>query len=183
MKSVKLFSICALLASAVSAHAQSAYQIDVARVEGSLTCDITKGDDSSVNCSINVAKKAHLSIDMNAIENQKGYVGIDKLSEGAGKFVLAVVADETKQLKDLVMMQGQSANDQVFDGSLSVTASNSLTVVNIDPIHVEKNGSTTKLSLQFVVYAPATSATAQDQHMLTQTLLQKIQPALTAVTP
>ncbi len=160
------------------AYAQDSYQINVNRVQGTVSCQIVTGSNYSENCTTNVEGQSNLTITMN--QNANIYAGGDSVSVGpnGGKYILALVADANKSLRDVILMEGQSAG-QTFEGYMTLTAATSLKALNIEPLQVLKSDTQhIQVQLSFVEYEPA-SATSQptiDKQALTQTIMAKVRP-------
>ena len=186
MQGTKLFLLTALTMVSAAAFGQTtgSYQVDVARTQGNMNCTISKANGGSVSCQMSISAQGSLPITMNS--SSSNYVGVDKsdLANGA-KFILAVVADGNKNLKDLVLIEAQSMTNQSFNGSVVVTEASQLTAISVDPLQVSKvDDQTYQLSLTFIAYAPAhtgTSLSAQDRQSLSDKILQKINPVVTSL--
>jgi hypothetical protein len=184
-----LISVAAVLAFGYSAHAQDNYQLSVQRTQGDMTCVIDTSAGGSANCTTNVVEQAQLPITMVALTPGQygapadgGYGGADKISGPNGDFVLAILADTAKNVKDIALIQGQSTN-QSFDGSISAFAATSASAININPLHLTQvDANTVNMQLSFVSYEPATGAHAlTSKQALTNALLAKVQPALLSI--
>ena len=174
-----------LLTLGFAAHAESAadYLLNVTRSEGDMTCQFSKTNSGTADCTNHVVSQASLPITMK-LEGSH-YVGADKVTEVSNKLVLALVADQNRALKDIVLLQGVSNADS-FDGSVSVTGSaGQLMAVNIDPIHVQVvDSQTIEVDMSYVAYKRAKSTgglTPDDQKALTNAIAARVQPIAQAV--
>lgn len=172
----------AILAAGSLSQAQQTdtFQVEVSRTQGDVACATTNKDGGSSSCQTSVKEQAHLSITMTASSNGKGYVGTDKVDEAGASYVLVAVADDKKQLKDIILMRTVTSGHQVFDGSLAMTAADSLMAVNVSPMHIEKvDEHNAKVQLSFVAYAPASDVhDLSEKQNIVDKIVSKMQPVM-----
>lgn len=170
---------------AVSAQTPG-FEVEVARVQLNLTCEMSSANGGTTECTANVKSRGRQVIKMEESEDKKveGFSGADAVKDDNGIYVLALSADTTKTLKNMTMMRMQhSADATEFEVSLVSNETNSLTALNISPLKIQLSESTIKVNLTVVAYAPAKTkniVTASTTDGLVEYVLQKIQPAITA---
>lgn len=182
MKMTTILTIAALATLGTQALADS-YQVNVARVQLDLACTIDKSSGGSTDCSMNVKSQDKLALTLN--QDEKGYTGIDQVSDPAGQYMVAVSADANKQIQSVSLLRLQANPDgKSAEVALTSTAASTLNAVNISPLIVSVDGQIYKLQMTVVAYAPAASinmVTASDKVELKNYILEKVQPALNAL--
>lgn len=84
-----------LLVASAAITAQAApsdYTVDVSRQDGSLNCTVSKANGGTYACTIQVGAEGDLAITMTPTPDGKSFYGVDSLSIGAVKYVMAVTA-------------------------------------------------------------------------------------------
>jgi hypothetical protein len=161
-----------------------AYQVPVARLQGSLQCSASMPD-QSFDCTLHVAGKAQSSIGMRAVKKKSGEVigfyGTDKISEGGSNYSMVVSADANQKLRVLTLVTDSKSQDETkFAASMVSAAASDLHAMNITPFAVDiSDSSAIKLNVGFTVYAKPESAimTASSDDLI-QLILSRVQPYL-----
>ncbi len=181
-----LFLASAVLAFTVTgkAAAGDTYQIEVSRSQGEVICNSNSADGGTQDCQTSVKAQSNLSITMTASSTGKGYVGVDKVVESGSNYTLFVIADDNKQIKDVMLMHTVSSDQQSFDGSLALSSASSVMAVNISPMHIQKvDAQSAKVQLGFVAYAPSSAAKSlqTDNQKMADKIVEKVQPLMQAL--
>lgn len=185
-KSLLLSSIVSLSFSGVI-HAQANnYDVELARVQMNLKCEISGDNGGSTDCSIDLKSRGKQAITMEESKDPKspGFTGVDSVMDTNGMYLLAISADTTKAVQNVTMMRMQQGSAPMsFDVSLASSVTNSTTAVNISPLSIVMDNTKMTINLTVVAYAPASTkniVTASSTTELVDYVLKTIQPAIQA---
>jgi hypothetical protein len=182
-KMKKLMMVLVVAGSFVNVAQADTYSVSAARVSGQVNCVYTKANGGSTQCSTEYENQGVVSITMGAKSDGTGYLGTDQTTDTNSVYILALESDASRNLTAVSTMQFTGSQTSV-DGGLSASNTNTLSIVNIAPLHIQSiDDQTALITMSFYAYAPATGfnmVTNHNHQDLTHYIQVKIQPALVA---
>jgi hypothetical protein len=186
----KYLAVAIAIGSLIGTAKADSYQIHAARVSGQYVCQYSQSNGGSLNCATSYSGQAIVPITMNEKQDGTGYAGMDQITDQSSVYLLTLEADSSKALKSVATTHLEESSNTTIDGGISASDTNSISIVNFAPIHIERvDAQTLKLNMAFYAYAPASNSDISssnalmisDHKALNDRLSSKIRPVIDAI--
>lgn len=185
MFSLRTSALVALSAFAFSALADApAPTLEIARLQGSLSCSLSKASGGQFDCNVHVKGIGKMNIDLMAETdkngNTVGYYGLDRLTENGLNYTLVVQADTAMTTTGVVLVTDNfDPSSTTLQANVAAVETGAVKAANISPIKVTfVDADSVNVELGFTLYGPprANVMSGNNKVELIQLLTGKIRP-------